>query len=283
LIRRLLIMKEGGFQPISVGVIGGKGRMGGFLVKLLEEAGQRPLVMDIADGSFDPERAAECLVLILAVPVQAIEEVMQAIGPYTRADGAVIDIASLKEAPLKAMLAHACGEVVGSHPLFGPSCDPAGQTVFVCQGRGDMWASWWRGLWQRAGANVVEISPSRHDRLMAQVQTLRHLLISSLGLALESLGFDPEEDLPLAGPWFGSLWNLLDNQAAQPAGLYTDLALANPHAAAAVRALGQAVQETGSCLERGDRLNLARLLDRGVAMTVQPKDNQIVDRAAGMG
>lgn len=276
-------MKEADFQPITVGVIGGRGRMGGLLVRLLEEAGQRTLVMDVADGSFQPEQAAQCLVLILAVPVQAIEEVMQAVGPYTRTDGAVIDIASLKEAPLQNMLAHARGEVVGSHPLFGPSCDPAGQNVFVCQGRGEVWASWWRGLWEKAGANVVEISPSRHDRLMAQVQTLRHLLVSSLGLALESLGFDPQEDLPLAGPWFGSLWQLLDNQAAQPAGLYTDLALANPHAAEAVRALGQAVEETGRCLERKDRFNLARLLDRGVAMTAQPKSNQTVDRAAGMG
>jgi prephenate dehydrogenase len=276
-------MKEGDFQPINVGVIGGKGRMGSLLVRFLEEAGQRPLVMDVADGSFEPEKAAQCMVLILAVPVQAIEDVMKVVGPYSRADGAVIDIASLKEAPLETMLTYARGEVVGSHPLFGPACDPAGQTVFVCQGRGGAWASWWRGLWERAGANVVEISPSRHDRLMAQVQTLRHLLVSSLGLALESLGFDPEEDLPLAGPWFGSLWELLGNQAAQPAGLYTDLALANPHAAEAARALGRAVEETGRCLERKDRFNLARLLDRGVAVTTQPKDNQLVDRAAVMG
>lgn len=276
-------MKEGGFQPITVGVIGGKGRMGSLLVRLLKDAGQRPLVMDSSDGSFQPEKAAQCLVLILAVPVQAMEEVMKAVGPYTRTDGAVIDIASLKEAPLEAMLAHARGEVVGSHPLFGPTCDPAGQNVFMCQGRGQVWASWWSGLWKRAGANVVAISPSRHDRLMAQVQTMRHLLVGSLGLALERLGFDPEEDLPLAGPWFGSLWELLNNQAAQPAGLYTDLALANPHAAEAVRALGKAVEETGQCLERNDRFNLARLLDRGVDIAAQPRGDQILDRAAGLG
>ncbi len=276
-------MKEGGFQPITVGVIGGKGRMGSLLVRLLKESGQRPMVMDLADGSFQPEKAAQCLVLLLAVPVQAIEDVMKAVGPYTRTDGAVIDIASLKEAPLKAMLAHARGEVVGSHPLFGPTCDPVGQTVFICQERGDMWASWWRGLWKRAGANVVEISPSRHDRLMAQVQTMRHLLIASLGLTLESLGFDPTKDLPLAGPWFGSLWELMENQAAQPAGLYADLALANPHAGEAVRALGQALEDTGRCLEQKDHVNLARLLDRGVAMTAQNKDNQFIDRAAGLG
>lgn len=276
-------MKEGDFQPITVGVIGGKGRMGRMLVRLLKDAGQRPLVMDLVDESFQPEKVAQCLVVVLAVPVHAIEEVMKAVGPYTRGNGAVIDIASLKELPLKVMSAHAHGEIVGSHPLFGPTCDPAGQTVFVCQGRGNVWASWWRSLWKRAGAKVVEISPSRHDRLMAQVQTLRHLLVGSLGLALENLGFEPEEDLPLAGPWFGSLWELINNQAAQPAGLYTDLALANPHACEAVRAMTQALEETGRCLEQKDRFSLARLLDRGVGMASHPAENHIVDRAAGMG
>ena len=276
-------MKEGDFRPITVGVIGGKGRMGRMLARLLEDAGQRSLVMDSADGSFQPEKAAQCLVIILAVPVNATEEVMKAIGPYTRTDGAVIDIGSLKELPLKAMLEHARGEVVGSHPLFGPACEPAGHTVFICQGRGDMWAAWWRDLWNRAGAKVVEISPSRHDRLMAQVQTLRHLLVGSLGLALESLGFEPKEDLPLAGPWFGSLWELINNQASQPAGLYTDLALANPHAGEAVRAMTQALEETGRCLEKKDRLNLARLLDRGAGMAVQQKANHYIDQAQGMG
>ncbi len=276
-------MKEGGFQPITVGVIGGMGRMGSMLVRLLEDAGQRPVVMDLADGSFQPETAAQCQVLLLAVPVHATEEVMKAVGPYTRDDGAVIDIASLKENSINAMLAHARGEVVGSHPLFGPSCDPAGQTVFICQGRGDVWVSWWRCLWKRVGAKVVEISPSRHDRLMAQVQTLRHLLVGSLGLALESLGFDPEDDLPLAGPWFGSLWELLDNQATQPAGLYADLALANPHAMEAVQAMTRALEETGRCLEQEDRFNLVRLLGRGAAVAAQPEDNHIVDQAVGLG
>lgn len=276
-------MKEGGFKPITVGVIGGKGRMGSMLVRLLKDSGQQPLVMDLADGTFQPEKVAQCLVLVLAVPVQAVEEVMKAVGPYTRADGAVIDITSLKEEPLKAMLDHARGEVVGSHPLFGPTCDPAGQTMFVCRGRGDVWDSWWRCLWKRAGAKVVEISPSRHDRLMAQVQTLRHLVVGSLGLALRDMGFDPAEDLPLAGPWFGSLWDLMANQAAQPAGLYTDLAMANPHALEAVRSLTNTLQETGRCLEGNDRDRLAEILDCGVAMAAHPDENHIVDQAASLG
>jgi prephenate dehydrogenase len=276
-------MKEGGFRPITVGVIGGKGRMGRMLVRLLEESSQQLLVMDMADGSFRPEKAAQCLVLVLAVPVQAIEEVMIEVGPYTRDDGAVIDITSLKEAPLKSMLDHARGEVVGSHPLFGPTCDPEGQTVFVCQGRGDVWSAWWRRLWKRAGAKVVEISPSRHDRLMAQVQTMRHLLISSLGSALQSLGFDPEDDLPLAGPWFGSLWELMENQAAQPAGLYTDLALANPHAIEAVRSMTNALQVTGRCLENNDREKLSEILESGVAVATDQTRHHIVDQAASLG
>ncbi len=276
-------MEEGFFRPLTVGVIGGRGRMGRLLVRLLQEAGQEVLVLDRKDGPWEPKLARRCLVLVLAVPLSAVEEVMRAVGPYTRADGAVIDVASLKEEPLRAMLAHARGEVVGSHPLFGPLADPAGQTVFLCPGRGRAWAAWWRCLWRRVGARVVEISPSRHDSLMARVQTLRHLLVAVLGLALVEMDFDPHTDLALAGPWFGRLWELLDNQGAQPAELYAELALANSQGTEAARALARAAGRLHVSLAQRDRQGVAALLDQAVQLVTAGQTGQAVDRARNLG
>lgn len=63
------------------------------------------------------------------------------------------------------------------------------------------------------------MDPEVQDCLIAQVQTLRHMLLLGLGQALKQSGFDPARDLPLAGPWFQSLAGLLEYQAQQPGGL----------------------------------------------------------------
>ncbi|MBF0531148.1 MAG: prephenate dehydrogenase/arogenate dehydrogenase family protein, partial [Deltaproteobacteria bacterium] len=95
--------------------------MGGLMVRLFSQAGYGIRIGDVKSGPIHWEDIAQSQVIILAVPVTAIDQVMSELGPLTRPDGVIIDICSLKEAPLKSMLAHAQGEVIGSHPLFGPS------------------------------------------------------------------------------------------------------------------------------------------------------------------
>ncbi len=252
-------MKPAPGSGVVVGIIGGLGRMGRWLESRLTKAGCRVLIADASLGPVRPEMAAGCQVLMLAVPARAVEEVMAQVGPWTRPDGLVMDITSLKAVPLASMLAHARGEVVGCHPLFGPGARSArGQAVFVCPGRGERWLRWVEEFWGREGARVARIEPERHDRLMARVQSLRHLLLYGLGGALKDLGFTAE-DLDLAGPWFQGLMDILKHQARQPAGLYAELALGNPHAPAALAALLANLDKLAQRLEQGDRQGLEEL------------------------
>ncbi|MFH1035449.1 MAG: prephenate dehydrogenase/arogenate dehydrogenase family protein [Pseudomonadota bacterium] len=246
-----------------VGIIGGRGRMGRWLGGRLRQAGHEVLVADAAQGPLLPEIAAACPVLVLAVPIPAVAGVLERIGPHTRPDGVLLDIASLKAEPLRLMLEHARGEVIGTHPLFGPSApDLQGQLFFVCPGRGSRWLAWLKGWLEAGGARVQEIDAQAHDRLMAQAQTLRHMLLLGLGGALMQGEFDFARDLPLAGPWFGTLISLLERQAGQPAELYADLALNNPHAPAVVRALAESLGRAASCLDAGDRDGLVAMLEQ---------------------
>jgi prephenate dehydrogenase len=250
---------------VVVGIIGGRGAMGRWLERRLLRYGCRVLVADAKLGPVSPEFVAGCQVLVLAVPIGAAEEVMALVGPHTPKNGLVMDIASLKQAPLKSMLAHARGEVVGCHPLCGPATvSLKDQTVFLCPGRGGRWLGWVREFWARQGANVVELEPTRHDRLMARVQTLRHLLLFGLGDALRRLDFSGEE-MDLAGPWFRALVELLGRQARQPPALYAELALHNPHAGEALQALQLGLAELEDCLARGNRAGLEEAMARVAA------------------
>jgi prephenate dehydrogenase len=267
----------GGDPPFGrprVGIIGGRGRMGRWLVRSLRQDGHEVLVADAGQGALQPEIAAACPVLILAVPIPAVPRVMALIGPHTRPDGVVLDIASLKAAPLEAMLRHARGEVIGTHPLFGPSAPSLdGQLFFVCPGRGRRWLGWLTAWLEAGGARLVETDATGHDRLMAQVQSLRHMLLLGLGQALMAAGFDPTRDLPLAGPWFGCLAGLLEHQARQPAELYADLALNNPAALPVLQALAQSVGQAAAYVAAGDRQGLVAMLDQvgGFIINGQPQ------------
>ncbi|MBU1276281.1 MAG: prephenate dehydrogenase [Proteobacteria bacterium] len=254
--------RPGSAAELTVGIIGAQGRMGSWMRRLLEPAVGRLLTADIKGEPVTPEWVAGCQVIILAVPVHAVEGVMEAIGPHTDPEGVVVDISSLKQMPLTSMLAHARGEVVGAHPLFGPGAPSLeGQVVFLSQGRGRRWLAWFRGFLRQQGARPVVMAPERHDRLMAQVQTLRHLLLYAFGWSLMRMGYSPEADGDISGPWFRELLTLLARQSAQPAELYADLALNNPGGLDAARTLLQGLGSMVSALEGKDRGALVHTMD----------------------
>ncbi|MCB2192223.1 MAG: prephenate dehydrogenase [Deltaproteobacteria bacterium] len=255
--------QSGSAAELTVGIIGAQGRMGAWLRRLLEPAVGRLLTADIKGEPATPEWVASCQMIILAVPVQAVEGVMQAIGPHTDPEGVVVDISSLKQMPLASMLAHARGEVVGAHPLFGPGADSLKeQVVFLSQGRGRRWLTWLKRFLRNQGAKAVVMAPERHDHLMAQVQTLRHLLLYAFGWSLMKMGYSPEDDGDISGPWFRELLSMLVHQSGQPAELYADLALHNPDGLHAARTLLQGLGSMVSALEGKDRGALVETMEQ---------------------
>ena len=59
--------------------------------------------------------------IFLCVSIDAIEEVVKTISPVLREGQVIMDIASIKEAPVKTMhRIHKDATVLGTHPVFGP-------------------------------------------------------------------------------------------------------------------------------------------------------------------
>ncbi len=244
--------------------------MGSLMARLFREAGYW---VEIADRSAEPiswESVARHDVVLVAVPIGELEQVLTKMGPVTREDGVVIDITSLKEVPVRWMLEHCRGEVLGSHPLFGPNVDSLeGQTFFLCPARSGPWSAWFRSFLADRGAVVVAIEPTEHDRLMSRVQVLRHLLLICFGWSLELLRFDEESELPISGPWFSQLVRMLRRQLEQDPNLFADLALNNPYTEEVAAALSFAIGEITRLCRSGDRAELVKLIS-AVASFVDP-------------
>lgn len=137
---------------------------------------------------------AVCDVVMLAVPVQALEATLAQIAPHVRPGALVVDVASVKTLPAQWMAAalpdHV--EIVATHPLFGPQSARrglAGQPLVICPVRGEAHhrvAEFGRSL----GLAVSITSAEEHDREMAYVQALTHLI----GRTLVNVGI-PDEQL----------------------------------------------------------------------------------------
>lgn len=240
--------------PRTVAVIGGHGQMGRMLVRLFGDLGHRPLVVDRDTALRAEEAAAVADVTVVAVPIGETSAVIGAVGPCVRTDGLLMDVTSLKQAPVEAMCAATSASVVGTHPMFGPSVHSLqGQRVVVCRARGDAWADWVIHTFTARGLTVTEATPEAHDRAMAIVQVLTHFQTQVHGLALARLGTPLEATLPYTSPAYLLELYVTARHFAQDPGLYGPIEMRNaatPDVTATFRA---AADELAAVLATGDQ------------------------------
>ncbi len=104
----------------TIAIIGGNGQMGRWFTRFFESQGLEVLVADVDTPQTSQEVAARADVVILSVPIPKVTEVAREVAPFLSPDAALVDLTSVKQRPMAAMMAAFPGEVVGTHPLFGP-------------------------------------------------------------------------------------------------------------------------------------------------------------------
>lgn len=124
---------------------------------------------------------SQCSIIILAVPVRQMEETLKTIAPHIKAGQCVIDVASVKLMPATLMKQYLADgvDMIGLHPLFGPQSGKFGIHGFniaLCNINGTLKACVKNFLENHLGLNVYETTPEDHDKQMAYVQLLTHLI-----------------------------------------------------------------------------------------------------------
>ncbi len=246
-------------RPV-VGIVGGKGRMGRWFQEFLQKAGLRVLIADI-DTELRPEDLAKrCQVLILSLPMDVFPRVVEQVGPLVPEECLLTDLCSLKKLQVECMLEHTRCEVVGTHPLFGPSEDSiSGRRVALCPGRGKRWMAWWEGLLRSHGAITHTVSASDHDRIMAWVQALNHFILLTLGMALEEEEVDLNQLIALATPSFERQMHIVSRLCHQDPELYATIQMANPYTEQALSAFTRHGEHLHKIVKEKDREAFVRL------------------------
>ena len=177
-----------------------------------------------------PEVAAS-EILVLAVPVQNMEEVLRDLRGVPRLPELVMDVGSVKVKPLDLMSRHLPKrvEVVGSHPMFGPQSGRhgiAGLKVVLCPLRTRRLERIRDFLERELRLEVMEMSPEKHDSEMAYIQGLTHWIAK----ALREIKLP---DLSLATPAYRHLLKIEENLREDSAALFRTIQTENPFAAGA--------------------------------------------------
>ncbi len=173
--------------------------------------------------------AAACDFVVLAVPVQYLEECLLEVKKHVKPGALVADVSSVKVKPIELMLKHLpeSVEILGTHPLFGPQSGKhgiEGLNMVLCPVRTTKLRDVQHYFVYDLRLNVLERSAEVHDRQMAYVQALTHFI----GRAVNELDIP---DVDQKTPAYQYLLDIKRNLGQDSMDLFLTIEQQNPFAA----------------------------------------------------
>ena len=237
----------------KVVIIGGQGQLGRLFGQMFGLSGYRVETLEQGDWPRADEILADAGLVMVAVPIDITCQVIDRLGKLP-ADCLLVDVTSVKSAPLEHMLAVHQGPVLGLHPMFGPDvASLAKQVIVCCQGRDPAASQWLLDQMTIWGARLQQVEAKAHDEAMTLIQALRHFATFAYGWHLSREQANLDRLLSLSSPIYRLELAMVGRLFAQDPELYADIILSSPQNLAMIRRYYQNFGEVLGLLEQGDR------------------------------
>lgn len=237
-------------RPIVI--VGGKGKMGQLFAEMLVLSGYQVRLLDKDEWSSAHSILDNVGMVIISVPLHAFESVIAAL-PALPKDCVLVDICSIKQRPLQAMMTKHEGPVLGLHPMFGPDISTmAKQVVLWCPGRDQGACQWFLDQMRVWGTFLHSVDAESHDRNMAFVQALRHFTTFAYGLNMAEENVQLQQLLELSSPIYRLELMMVGRLFAQDPQLYADIIMSSENNLALIKAYCLRLTEAVKLLEQGD-------------------------------
>ena len=226
---------------------------------------QRALELKAIDESAEslPEAVAKADLIILCTPVGQFRKILTDIRPFL-SDGAIVtDVGSTKASVVKWGEKLIGRRFVGSHPMAGSEkrgVEFARADLFekaLCiltpTQRSDPGAvKIIETFWKTLGSNLTRRSPSEHDRMLAEVSHLPHVVAAAL------MGIPSRRAIDLCGKGFLDTTRIAGGDGA----LWRDILLDNgPNLLASLGKIRRELGEVERFIKENDGAGLRRWLD----------------------
>ncbi len=265
---------------MRVFIVGGTGETGRWFARFFRDNGFEVVVwgvnrrLDIAEKmgvefAVDPKvEAGRCDVVLVSVPIEKTEEAVREIAPCMKPGSLLMDVTSLKVGPLEAMerFAPPGVEVLGSHPMFGPTISGIGGQVVILvpTGRCEKWLGIIKGLFERNGAHIEMLTAEEHDRLMAVVQGLTHFAYISIGCTFRELGFDVQGSRRFVSPVYEIMLDFVGRILGQNPHLYAMIQM-NPEVRSVHETFLSQCKHISSLVARGEVLGFVEEMKKAAS------------------
>lgn len=185
----------------------------------MKKAQQLGIVDEIALNVEDAVKEAD--LIVLATPVGAFGPLTKKMKPFLKKGVVITDTGSVKEYALREIESHLCLEdgviVVGGHPVAGT--EKSGPEAGFLELFRDRWCILTPSafsnneaiekvaqMWQVMGMRIEKMTPVHHDKVMAAVSHLPHLIAFSIvGTVADLEGYEQKEIIKYSASGFRDL------------------------------------------------------------------------------
>ncbi|MBN2211140.1 MAG: prephenate dehydrogenase/arogenate dehydrogenase family protein [Sedimentisphaerales bacterium] len=220
---------------------------------------------------------AEADMVVLASPIGTFAELMEEMAEHLPAGCLVTDVGSTKVLPVRWARRNLPKRVVfiGSHPMAGSEqrgmefaradlFDDAHCIITPTKGTPAVRVEQLKAFWQALNMRVEVMTPAVHDRVLARISHLPHVLAAAL------MNHSAMGDMLLCGKGFLDTTRI----ASGPAGVWRDILLSNAeHTDKAIDQLIGQLQMWQKKLRQGDEKAIYQLLEKA-----RVTRNELVER-----
>lgn len=230
---------------MKVAIIGGSGKMGRWFANFLLKEGKEVIItgrnerklLEVkrqlgVEVATNVEAVKSADAILLSVPIDNFEEVVEEVSPHIRPGQVIIDITSIKVFPVETMHKHIkTGLVLGTHPMFGPSARSIANQNFVLTPTNEderALAQKVREYLETRGAKVTLMTPLEHDEMMAVILGLSHFI--AIVSADTLLNFDKLKQMEaIGGITYKVLLTLVGSIVSEDPEFYASLQMSLPN------------------------------------------------------
>lgn len=208
--------------------VGGSGGMGSLYGRISAASGYTVRNLEKGDWDRVKELTEGVDMVIITVPINITERVIDDIVPFLNQGTILADFTSNKGSVLKHMLQVWDGPVLGLHPMHGPDvANLSRQLMMVCAGRDAEASQWFVDQCELWGMRVKHVDPDKHDHAMHLIQGLRHFVALLHGSFMQKYDLKPEDMIDFSSPIYRAELMMTGRIFAQDPELYADIVFSN--------------------------------------------------------
>jgi prephenate dehydrogenase len=262
---------------MKVAIVGGSGKMGRWFTRFLLDEGKEVVLVGRNKARLEEaglqlsvpiatnmEVVKDVDAIIISVPVDHFEEVVERLSQHTHTKQIILDVTSVKALPVEAMHRHIKkGRVLGTHPVFGPGARGVANHNFVLTPTNDeefTLAEKVRGYLETRKARVHLMTPQEHDDMMAVILGLAHYIAI---VSADSLtNFERLREMEaIGGITYKVLLTLVESVISEDAELYASLQMSLPGLTQIQKGFQKSCREWADLVEKKDRRQFATRME----------------------